>query len=790
MYPYRNNKIQKHIREAEKPGISPRYYRAIQGVIDKLDKQISSELAKNSFRYRYIPVLINENHVSIDAYPERKGFVFTLLGILDIINRNNKQIVKEIYCCLEIVEDAGNVFWVDRNGRISDDKLNIKLAYIYNQLIDNENFKIQMLPNEGLIFKTRPKSEAETYFLEQSQQNANFIKTKEEKYYYNVISLGQTIIRLDDHSFPYISGTYANMANAEFVRFKFNNTYNPLDPHLQSAQKYIELAVQSDDSNQVALAAKFTINFYAFNFANAINALSNISTDGLCNFYIQNPTLFTDYILHLASQNDTLAIHDDLDKCLKVIRNKVQGNTKLYSLILSQCAQVYSTIYGDYVTAYSFVEDGLRNQEDDICFTSIYGFMCFICLCPPLQKYSEALRYARMAHKYVNDIEDIQEKAICHMYYGLALAENGYIEEGIQRCKDAALIYPDDTTFLNLARCYMLQKDYTQAIEWGRKALFLHNDETNQLLLANAYKSVRKYEDALLHFIKAFQLSKDTSYHTYSGMNGNKIHSFIDPYASKDAKAQSLSGIISTSLKLGRKNEAYAYLHIARELVPDQKEWDVFEDTIDIISLSEESVIKIKNELIAEKKDAEEQMRISKDMVLRLIKLQDSAQEFNLEEYSDWKRFDEQIGKIITKLEKEAHKNKKLVNEINRKFNKRFPNLSRNALHFLTTAEVLYEMNKNQEIDFACIIVEYCKVLETQLRVILGKRIPYDMKMLGQIVRLISDNNISPYCKYLQQMTIVNEMRKRSAHTGALTRSETETIRSIYFDEGLLDVLK
>ena len=86
-------------------------------------------------------------------------------------------------------------------------------------------------------------------------------------------------------------------------------------------------------------------------------------------------------------------------------------------------------------------------------------------------------------------------------------------------------------------------------------------------------------------------------------------------------------------------------------------------------------------------------------------------------------------------------------------------------------------------------IVDYCKVVEKQLRVLLGSQIPSSMHMLGQIIGVISTNNIHPYTLYLSDLRAVNQLRRNSAHTGLLVKNDADTIRNILYVNNLLNNL-
>lgn len=90
---------------------------------------------------------------------------------------------------------------------------------------------------------------------------------------------------------------------------------------------------------------------------------------------------------------------------------------------------------------------------------------------------------------------------------------------------------------------------------------------------------------------------------------------------------------------------------------------------------------------------------------------------------------------------------------------------------------------------FVPIVVEYSKVVENQLRTLLGTRIPSSQKILGGVLFTISENHIVPYSGYLTDLYKVNRLRKSGAHTGMLGKNDVDEIRKILFQNNLLNLL-
>jgi len=110
-------------------------------------------------------------------------------------------------------------------------------------------------------------------------------------------------------------------------------------------------------------------------------------------------------------------------------------------------------------------------------------------------------------------------------------------------------------------------------------------------------------------------------------------------------------------------------------------------------------------------------------------------------------------------------------------------------MEFLISANILYDIHKNSFIDFAPIIIEYAKVVEKRLIIGLGRRLPTNIKMLGEIIFYIQNNSIAPYNAYLRDLWSINNLRKNSAHIGRLTKADADTMRNILLVNGLVNRL-
>jgi len=171
------------------------------------------------------------------------------------------------------------------------------------------------------------------------------------------------------------------------------------------------------------------------------------------------------------------------------------------------------------------------------------------------------------------------------------------------------------------------------------------------------------------------------------------------------------------------------------------------------------------------------------------MQLQNNSEQLNLDENDDWTEYKKEMDNILNEMTQIINKESIIYRDAETFVNSTFSHLNNVSKEFLITAEALYEIHKSSIIDFAPIVVEYCKVVEKQLRVLLGSRISSETKTLGGVLYTINQNRINPYNQYLTDLYSVNRLRKSGAHTGNITKTDVDTIRSIFYTKHLLSRL-
>lgn len=606
--------------------------------------------------------------------------------------------------------------------------------------------------------------------------------------YEELEKIGNQILE-DYPDFIYRSGTYTTLASAAFGMYQNEALTTPESKYLIQAKEYAEKAIEEDHRNQNALGIGVTTNLFAMDIRNARKYLSEMRDSGFDSVIISTGCFgISTFTFILPSHEKKEESKQELFNFLHDLCEKGKKQEIPVFLYAPPCIQLIYAVYNDEQTAYRFISIYARELQDNPMLFDLYALCCMVCLHPSLKKTDEAAYYGKLGMKYVKN-HDAEQQANITSFYGLALAYQGN-HNGIGYCKRATQICPSDNTFYNCGQCLNLLGKAKDGIQWAQKALYLHEDDMNHLLLADLYQKTGQDALALEHYLKALQKAEKREYlSSFTDGNGKETMSVISDASLDHTLYNVFKNTISIYIKQQDYKSASIHLALAEELIPDHPDWEIYKKILPVIEITQKELSEARAELLSVKAEAEEQARVSRELVEKLMDLQDQFRKANMDKYNNWKPFEDEINKIIDQLEAEASKDQKRMENVKDKFTSKFSNYSPEAIHFLTTAEVLYELHKNNEIDFACIVVEYCKVLEHQLRRVMGDQIPESVKMLGGIIGLISDKKDSPYTKCLGQLNEVNELRKQSAHTGSLKKQEAERIRTIYFDEGLLDLL-
>lgn len=366
-------------------------------------------------------------------------------------------------------------------------------------------------------------------------------------------------------------------------------------------------------------------------------------------------------------------------------------------------------------------------------------------------------------------------------------------DEAIKLLKKRVQENPNNNDIHNLALALYFVKNYEESIAYCQRELFIEEDELSFTLLGKNFYSLKEYGKAAEFFKKAlsFMNDNDTGLLFFKDENGNETISFSKREWELKRLEEIYVPLIDCYFRQGDYITAKGIWLIAKEQFPEQTSIDVWgniiDQTLDISGRTErmnEQYLAIKQELEGEREKNRNKDKTIRQWAVELMKIQGDVGDIEEMDEDTWELFSEKIENTISKMTTDM----KLSNsyaEIKADFRRSFPKLEENSLEFLTTAEYLYRINMNNIIDFAPIMVEYCKVIENELRVVLVAK---DM-MLGNALKHIKNLNISPLIHKYNQLNEIYTYRNGSAHTGLSTKEKVEKVRQLFFDRGVLKTI-
>ena len=339
----------------------------------------------------------------------------------------------------------------------------------------------------------------------------------------------------------------------------------------------------------------------------------------------------------------------------------------------------------------------------------------------------------------------------------------------------------------------------------------MHGDETDLLDVARAYMGLGEHERAVEYLKNAIRYAEDDKQRKAAGkwdtyefagkvVATTKLDSFDTVYP------QIFQNLIQSLILLGRREEARAAYHEMEKRVDNPGLLlDVRLTVAAANSLADENdrvqmaYQRMEGELSQKETELGRCLRDMKGWYEKLLALQslDSDAEVSDEEWEAGlgKRMDEVIAELSSSCIKshgaDFYKHMSRVGQ-------RFPSLDKKAKQFLASAEQMYAVLKDNEIiDFAPVMVEYCKVFELALwqyldasleyygecAEVMSKKLP---KTLGTAVRIVQDAVGKPLYVYCNELKEIRYFRNESAHINMKRIPDVERIRELIWQTGLL----
>ncbi|TWT27736.1 hypothetical protein [Planomicrobium sp. CPCC 101110] len=190
--------------------------------------------------------------------------------------------------------------------------------------------------------------------------------------------------------------------------------------------------------------------------------------------------------------------------------------------------------------------------------------------------------------------------------------------------------------------------------------------------------------------------------------------------------------------------------------------------------------------------EVKEGVREANQSLVKLVHLQNqytyTKKEEDLTE-EEWRAILNQIHEIALEMKDRSKTDTVDYQVIKIEFKVRYPKLSEKGLNFLSTGEYLYQVHKGIDFDYAPIMVEFSKVIERELNLLLEKMQLGKNLTLGNINYLVADKKIlvDKLRGIGSFLTELVKYRNGSAHVGESTQAKVEKVRSLLFDEGWIE---
>ncbi|MEG6615984.1 hypothetical protein V6C27_06015 [Peptococcaceae bacterium 1198_IL3148] len=352
---------------------------------------------------------------------------------------------------------------------------------------------------------------------------------------------------------------------------------------------------------------------------------------------------------------------------------------------------------------------------------------------------------------------------------------------------------PNNTDIHNHAAALYFLERYQESIAYCQRELFVGEDESTYILLGKNFYALEDFPNAITSLRKALAFIDQEPLATYYQDENDRG---LLSYAKDSWQRNKLKEIYTLLLISYYRQEDYlnakAIWKLANSIYKQDETIKAWGHTIDSmlttknqLELANERYEKIKMELAQEKEMQASKQQIVRQWALELMKIQGEGSATESIDDADWITFEQQINAIIIKMRKEV-KDKQGYGASKKAFTQKYPKLAHKSIDFLTTAEYLYQHNKDAQIDFAPIMVEFCKVIENELRIVLKQ----NKLTLGQAIYFIENNKVYPLFSRIASFKEIYLCRNGSAHTGVSTREKVERIRKLITGpDGALNII-
>jgi len=699
--------------------------------------------------------------------------------------------VKDLLICAYVDED----FKVTVVSMLTDDFWDGKgLEFEWRDILEDEIPELlDEMKSQSMELRKQKYDEESVYYLGEYMRAYELLG---EGKFDQAKPIFEKIIQTDK-IFEFTSGAYVNLAT---ILLNTELTNNPGKGRIQT-ESFLYKALEIKPENSIVAASFVQLYVLLNDYEEALIWLKRCKTENSQDVVKQfldmhlkylPEFLFADDITlrQIANSKEVLAFFEE---ALKMFPGEVYLKCTIARFYL-QKEDV------DLLRIYDIYKDIISKHRD------LYvGYLYISELCGPgyLDRPTEQEQYALKAIKLIDDLlngykgdqkilSKLQESRF--MAEGLVtvswLGQKKY-EDVLKITERRVKETPNNTDIHNRAAALFYLGLYNESIAYCQRELFVEEDEATYMLLGKNFYKRTDYEDAVKCLRKALSFINNSMQRvTFIDESGHRLTSITKQIWQEKKLMEIYILLIDSYYRLEDYINAKAIWIIAQERFPEDSAINVWGNVINTILVAKnqsdfanQQYQRIVVELEEERQKTLQSTSFVRKWALDLMKIQGIE---NNNEINDthWELFARKVDDIINKMRtevKDSHRYSALLDQ----FKSRFVKLDDRSIEFLGTAEFLYEFNKNNSIDFAPIMVEYCKVIELELRIILKN----NNAMFGESLRYIEKFQIKPLILKYTNLKEIYIYRNGSAHTGLSTKKKVERVRQLLLEDGVLDVI-
>lgn len=550
--------------------------------------------------------------------------------------------------------------------------------------------------------------------------------------------------------------------------------------------KYNKLATEARSTNKLAPKQRVSIHLMYNNFDEAIKCLDGIDVTDIEKLLIypyNDADSLSSFIFKEVAEG---IINKERIKFLEAIVSRNYMSPLLTALLNYY---MHLNLKEDIYSALDFCEKIVSKYPDSlVLFGDTIGY-----LATAVNEADKIIKYVEPFIKYLKDENLDKNKEFnntlnsCLDMLATAYMVKGDFEKSYNIRESISKKFVNNTTLHNMGLLLYKMKRYDEAVNFLRRALFIYEDESSYIALGDSYFDSKNYLNALQAYKKALAFTKANDIRFMSKDNKLDILSTKVGSDYEDVNKKLYENIVYCYIQLKEYDKAVAYNDMAKELYIHESNFiknDLILETLiqecENIKNKELVIKEISMELEKEKELIRRKSGQIREWAIVLTGIQEGFSEDD-----DWEVFETKLLELADSICKKMGSDK-VIKKALKDIKKKYYTLETKSKNFLSTAEMLYMTYSDELIDFAPIIIEYCKVIEVEINTIFKKVYnSFKNHTLGEI-KYILKNEGNQYL--VDKLDKVVSIRNKSAHSGDCSKEDMELIRNTILDE-LIDIL-